>query len=139
MKSRVVVTILVEYHKKYLLGKKPKGVGPYPDTWHFPGGGVSLGEESIFDAVKREIKEETGLTVRNIRPVIFDEDHEPDKKGEMTHYLFLVFKADAVHARHQAGDDIHQLQWFTREELMELPLTRPGEKFFREYNKIFSV
>ena len=139
MKSRVVVTILIEHNGKYLLGKKPKGVGPYPNTWHFPGGGVTLGEESIFDAVKREIKEETGLTVRNIRPIIFDEDHEPDKKGEMTHYLFLVFKAEAVHVRHQAGDDMHQLQWFTRDELLRLPLTRPGAKVLKQYSKILSV
>jgi 8-oxo-dGTP diphosphatase len=136
MKSRVVVTILIEHNGKYLLGKKSNGVGPYPNTWHFPGGGVQLGEESLIDAVKREISEETGLEVSDLTRVAFDEDYEQDKHGKLTHYLFLLFKATALHGKHQVGDDLVHLQWFTKDELQKLVITRPGMKFITEFDSL---
>src|ERR1700722_3306197 len=92
MKARIVVTTLIEKNGKILLGQKPKDVGPYPNTWHLPGGGVNLENESLEDAVRREVKEETGLEIEKMERVSFDEDYERDKRGDMTHYLFLVYK-----------------------------------------------
>ena len=72
------------------MGKPPKGVGPYPDTWHIPGGGVELGKESLIEALRREVKEETNIEITDIIPIGFSEDREPNKHGEMTHYIFLI-------------------------------------------------
>lgn len=93
MKSRVIVSAIIEKDGKILLGQKPQNVGPYPNTWHLPGGGASLGEESLEEALQREIKEEVGITVKDITRIGFDEDYERDKHGEMTHYIFLVYEA----------------------------------------------
>lgn len=132
MKARVIVTTLIEKKGKMLLGQKPKNVGPYPNTWHLPGGGVDLEKESLEDAVRREIKEETGLTVSKMERVSFDEDYEPDKHGEMTHYLFLVYKVTPTSMDAKAADDIIELKWFKKSELKNIPLTRPSVKFFKE-------
>lgn len=132
MKARVIVTIILEKEGKILLGQKPKDVGPYPNTWHLPGGGVKLEEESLEDAVKREIKEETGLEVKKMERLNFDEDYEPDKHGEMTHYVFLVYKVTPTTMDAVAADDIVKLQWFDKSELKKLLLTRPSIKFFQE-------
>jgi 8-oxo-dGTP diphosphatase len=125
MKSRVVVTAFIEKDGKVLLGQKRKGVGPYPDTWHLPGGGVNLGDESIDEAIIREVKEETGLDMESVERVVFDEDYEPDKHGEMTHYIFLVYKMTAKSFKAKAADDIVELRWFDRKLLVDLPLPRP--------------
>lgn len=125
MNSRVVVTAYIEQDGKVLLVKKKAGVGPYPDTWHLPGGGVNLGDESIDDAIKREVKEETGLDVKNIERIVFDEDFEPDKNSEMTHYIFLIYKMTANSFKAIAADDIVELKWVDRKELKDLPLPRP--------------
>lgn len=125
MKSRVVVTAQVEKDDKILLGRKKTGVGPYPDTWHLPGGGVNLGEESIDEAIRREVKEETGLEVENVERVGFDEDFEPDKNGERTHYIFLIYKMTAKSFDHIAADDLIELRWFDKSELKNIPLPRP--------------
>jgi len=132
MKSRVVVTTLIEKNGKILLGQKPKDVGPYPNTWHLPGGGVNLENESLEDAVRREVKEETGLEITKMERVSFDEDYEPDKRGELTHYLFLVYKVTPKSMDVKAADDIVELQWFKKSEFKKLPLTRPSIKFFKE-------
>lgn len=135
MKARVIVTTLIEKNGKILLGQKPKDVGPYPNTWHLPGGGVNLENESLADAVKREIKEETALIVDTMERVSFDEDYEPDKKGEMTHYVFLVYKVKPKTMNAKAADDIITLKWFTKFELKLLTLTRPSIKLFNELDK----
>ena len=51
MKNRLIVAALIRNGSKILLGKKPKGKGPSPDTWHIPGGGI----ETLIRA-KRVVK-----------------------------------------------------------------------------------
>ena len=49
------------------LRRDPKDVRR-PNCWDFPGGNYEEGE-SIEECIKREIKEETSLTARSVRPV----------------------------------------------------------------------
>lgn len=131
MKTKVVVTAIITYKGKILMGKKPKDKGPYPNTWHLPGGKVEE-DERILDAVKREIKEETGLYVINLVRVGFDDDIEPSKTGELIHYIFLIYKCESKQLEVRSGDDIVELEWFDKADLKGLPLTRPSEKYFKE-------
>ena len=52
-------------------------VEPGYDFWTFPGGRLE-GDESIFDCVRREMAEETGLAVEPDRIVYIQEFVEPD-------------------------------------------------------------
>ena len=132
MKSRVVAVAVIEKGGSVLLGKKPPGVGPYPDCWHVPGGGIHLEDESIEQALKREIMEETGLKVKDIKKISFDEDYEPDKHGEKTHYVFLVYCCKWASGTPKAGDDLNTLQWVEKAKLKGFTLTRPSQKLFKE-------
>jgi ADP-ribose pyrophosphatase YjhB (NUDIX family) len=80
----------------------------------------------------REIKEETGLDAEKLEHISFDEDYEPDKHGEMTHYLFLVYKVTPTSMDAKVADDIVMLKWFKKSELKNISLTRPSMKYFRE-------
>ncbi|OGL90028.1 hypothetical protein A3J36_03365 [Candidatus Uhrbacteria bacterium RIFCSPLOWO2_02_FULL_54_37] len=113
------------------MGKPPKGVGPYPDTWHIPGGGVELGKESLIEALRREVKEETNIEITDIIPIGFSEDREPNKHGEMTHYIFLNFKARYASGNSTAASDMSKLQWVPLHELKNLSLTRPSVPLFK--------
>jgi ADP-ribose pyrophosphatase YjhB (NUDIX family) len=122
MKARVIVSVVIEKDGKVLLGKKTDGIGPYPNTWRFIGGGVNLEEESVSDALKRETKEEAGIEIENITLLEVNEDYQKDKHGDMVHYLFLTYTAVYVSGEITPGDDIVTIQVFTKEELPHINL-----------------
>ncbi len=132
MKSRVIVAAVIKKDGKILLGRKKPGVGPYPDTWHLPGGGVNLGEETLVDAVTREVKEETGLEIDQIVRIMFDDGFTHDKNKEMTHYVFLVFKIIPTGNKVVPGGDLVRLQWFEKENLKNITMTPTSTKLFKE-------
>ncbi|MBU1118479.1 aspartate/glutamate racemase family protein [Patescibacteria group bacterium] len=89
MKTRVIVSAVIEDGDNLLFAKKKENVGPYPNTWHLIGGGIEE-EELLEESIKREVREEANTDVEIIEKVGFDDDFEPDKKGELTHYIFLT-------------------------------------------------
>ena len=67
MNKSVVTGILVRNDKgNLLLVKKPDGVGPYAGMYLTPGGGVKTGE-AVDNAVLRELYEETGVKINNLK------------------------------------------------------------------------
>jgi 8-oxo-dGTP diphosphatase len=136
MKHRIIVVGLIEKDGQYLLGKKPEDIGPYPNTWHLPGGGVNLDGETLEEALRREIKEETGISINKIESLGFDEDYEKDKHGEMTRYIFLDFKANYLSGTIKANDDMKKLKWIKKKDLKDLNLNKPTEKLLKKLNLI---
>ncbi len=134
MKSRVIVSAVIEKGNLLLFGKKPEGIGPYPNTLHLIGGGVNLDDESLTDAIQREIQEEAGIKVQLLEPLSFDEDYAPDKRGEMTHYIFLVYRAKYISGSAQASDDLEKLVWVEKDKLSEVQLNKPSKKLFKKIN-----
>ncbi len=129
MKTRLVVVAIVERDGKILMGNKVKDMGPYPNTWRLPGGGVEEGE-SLEDAVKREVREETGLEVTNLEKVALQEDDEPNKHNEMTHYTFHIFRAETT-GEEKPSYEFPELMWVDKLKLKEVPLARPSMEYFK--------
>lgn len=116
MKCRIIVAAVIEKNGEFLFGKKAAGVGPFPDKWLILGGGVDLEHETLEEGLKREIREEAGIEITNIKHVIFyDGAHE--KKGEMVYHIFLNFTADYLSGEVKPGDDIEALQWVKKKDL----------------------
>jgi nucleoside triphosphatase len=136
MKTRIVVVAIIENKDKILIGKKAKGVGPYPDLWQIPGGGANIETESLEEAIKREIREEAGIEVFNIKPVSFDEDYTKNKQNEMVHYIFLQFHAFTKEDKITPGDDIEHLEWIKKSELNKYQYCPPLGKLFKKLNLI---
>jgi len=131
MKTRIIVSAVIEKNGKLLFGQKKADVGPYPNTWHLIGGGVKA-DESLKNALIREIKEETNIKVEITSSLGFDEDYEPNKHGEMTHYIFLTFKTKYISGKVKPDDDIAELKWISKDKLSQINLTRPSIKLFKE-------
>jgi len=134
MKTRVIVSAIIEKGDKMLFGRKRKNVNPYPNTWHLIGGGIE-DEERLEESLKREIREEANIEVKIKEAIGFDDDFEMNKHGEMTHYIFLVYRAEYVSGELKADDDIETLQWFSESELPK-DLSRPSLKLFRKLGYI---
>lgn len=132
MKFRIIVSAIIEKEGKYLFCQKPKDVGPYPNTWHLVGGGVDMENESVEEALRREIREETSLEVDNVERLGFDEDTTTNKHGEMTHYVFLIHHVQYKSGEVVPNDDIVEAQWFEKEALKSMPLTTPSKRLFKK-------
>ena len=81
--------------------------------WTLPGGHIEPGE-SIVEAVKREMKEETGLTVRSaeLRGV----KQFPIEGGR---YLVFLFRTDDFEGELISSEE-GRMQWFDRSEFPSL-------------------
>jgi len=84
----VGVAVIVIKDHKVLLGKRKNSHGS--GTWQFPGGHLEF-NESIKDCARRELFEETGIKIKNIRLGPYTNDIF---KKEKKHYITLFVVAD---------------------------------------------
>ena len=90
---------------------------PRKGEWSLPGGHLDLGE-SLIDAVRREVKEETGLDVHP-GPIVetFDRVHrDPDGRVHF-HFVIVDFVCEARSGEAVAGSDAEAVAWVTASEL----------------------
>jgi len=90
---------------------------PRKGEWSLPGGHLDLGE-SLVAAVRREVKEETGLDV-NVGPIIetFDRVHR-DAEGRIRyHFVIVDFVCVSPEGEAVAGSDAEAVAWVTADEL----------------------
>ena len=104
----VVFTLDVQNSLSVLLIKR--GGYPYKDCWAIPGGFVEM-KESVDEAARRELKEETALENLPITQIgTFGEvDRDPRMRVISVAYMAFVPK-DTLHI--QAGDDAGDAQLF---------------------------
>lgn len=93
--------------------------------WFLPGGGVQHGE-SPTDSLRREIAEESGLTVvpGPLLDVLSDVRTIPD--GTSLHTVRLIYEVASWHGTLEAEVDgtTDAVAWFRMNEARELPLAR---------------
>jgi len=92
MKShpKVGVGVILKKDGKVLIGKRRGSHGE--GTWAFPGGHLEFGE-SLENCAVREILEETGLKIKNVRIATFTNDVF---KNENKHYATLYVTAEVI-------------------------------------------
>ena len=88
----------------------------------FPGGHVEKGESFVM-AVKREMKEETGLTVES--PRLCGIKQFQTDCGER--YIVLLFKTDRYHGTLSSSEE-GEMVWVERSKLREYPLVEDFEE-----------
>ena len=127
---KVCVGAFVRQDKSILLVKRKNP--PDEGLWALPGGKVNFGEP-LKRAVEREVKEETGLEVRAVKPIYVFEIFQGNlQEGKGEHFVIIDFLTEYLGGRLSAADDALAAAWIEEEDLPHLPLSQYTSKFFRE-------
>jgi ADP-ribose pyrophosphatase YjhB (NUDIX family) len=99
-----------------------------PLGWALPGGFVEYGE-TVEQAVRREMKEETGLELEDLRQFRVYSDPKRDPRG---HVVSVVFTARGL-GKPEAGDDADRYRLIDLDNIPESELVFDHAKILRDF------
>jgi len=100
-----------------------RGKQPQKGSWSLPGGAVEIGE-SLDAAVRREVREETGLEVKPAKVFEIFERIVHDARGAPEyHYVLIDYLCRVTGGALRAGSDAARVEWVRRRDLKELQIT----------------
>jgi len=122
----VTVDAIIEYKKGVVLIERSNP----PYGWALPGGFLDYGE-SVEAGVMREVKEETGLRLKNLKQFHTYSDPRRDPRF---HTVTVVFTGRGV-GRLRAGDDAQGAKVVPRAEILKGKFAFDHGEIIREYLK----
>jgi len=96
----------------------------WSDLWGIPGGKIKA-EETSEDALRREIKEETALDVREIQFVFVQDSVNSKEFYRPAHFILLNYTCVAEGEAVTLNDEAEEYRWVRPEAALELPLNTP--------------
>jgi phosphoglycolate phosphatase len=92
--------------------------------WGIPGGKIKT-HEPAEDALRREVLEETGLKIKDVRFQIVQDCIEPPEFYKKAHFILLNYTAIALSREVTLNDEAENFRWVTLDEALALDLNTP--------------
>lgn len=124
----VVGAFIFNGEGKLLLMKSHK----WSDLHVVPGGHVEIGE-TIVEALKREVKEETNLDVVDPEFICFWEFIQGEEFHEKKHMIFLNHKVTAINSDIILNNEGQEYLWVSPKDALKLPLEHYTRMTIEEY------
>lgn len=105
----------------------------YPLFWDLPGGDIEFGEDAEKSII-REIKEETGLGVKNLQVFDVESHTHKDKNGEIF-WVTISYKAEAVSKKITLSYEHDKFQWLTPQKFLKLKSSKKLKRFVKNLKK----
>lgn len=134
MNRRIIVSTLIKCKDKYLFIKQNKEGGAYQDCLHIVGGGLEE-NETLEEAIKREVMEEVHIELNEVIPFDFDSDILM-YKGEMTQLIFLRFTSEIQEFTGYPDSDVKEIIWLSKEEILNYKHNESSMRFFKKLGLI---
>lgn len=134
MNRRIIVSALIKCKDKYLFIKQNKEGGAYQDCLHIVGGGLE-DNETLEEAIKREVMEEVHIELDEVTPFDFDSDITM-YKGEMTQLIFLRYTAEIKNFTGYPDSDAKEIIWLSKEEILNYKHNEPSMRFLKKLGLI---
>ncbi|MFB6181237.1 MAG: NUDIX hydrolase [Candidatus Nanohalobium sp.] len=127
------VGVIVKHRDEILLLKRRK----YPYSYTIPAGHLEQ-EEDPDKAVKRELKEETGVEAggEEFNQVFRGRIEDPCRRGCDIHDWNLYIYRPEQKPSTKTNDEAEKTEWVQTEDISRKELTRPTEKFLVEKDLI---
>lgn len=100
--------------------------------WGVPGGKIEWGEP-LEVALKREFREEVGLSLSNVRFALLQESVLDEGFHKPMHFIFANYFADSDSEAVTPNEEIAEWAWVEAERALEYPLNTYTKVFLEEY------
>lgn len=118
-----VAGIIMNSKKEILLIRQVKDGHSY---WLLPGGGIEEGERAV-SALKRELKEELGLILKNAKFLVFNESIGPKGKRHIIQLVYNVKLRKGFPALNKSEKNILEFRYFPLKSIKDIEI-RPDLK-----------
>ena len=109
-----------------------RGGQPLKGRWSIPGGMLETGE-TLYEGVRRELAEETGLEVRVVELIEVFERISLDAAGKTRyHFVVLDYLCEAVGGNARAGSDVTDVAWASPAEPAQYSLSETAMRIIEK-------
>jgi 8-oxo-dGTP diphosphatase len=116
---RNVVNGLFVRNGTVLLARRSPQRRAYPDLWSFPGGHVEK-NETLDDALVRELREEVGVAPTKYTPLGSINDPNSEVGDAITYHMYAITAWEGGEPT-MIGDEHTELGWFALDAAAALP------------------
>lgn len=116
--------IIFNREGKILVLRRSGAAPSNPGKWDFPGGDLDFGEDAIGGII-REIKEESGLEVKNLKP--FDVESHINKEGDF--WVTIAYTAKSISDKVILSYEHDESKWLTAEDFLKLESSEKLRRF----------
>eukprot|EP01121_Diplochlamys_sp_Union-15-3_P011899 TRINITY_DN3493_c0_g2_i1.p1 TRINITY_DN3493_c0_g2~~TRINITY_DN3493_c0_g2_i1.p1 ORF type:complete len:283 (-),score=42.49 TRINITY_DN3493_c0_g2_i1:99-947(-) len=139
---RVGVCVILSHKDHIFISRRASTMRIFPQLWVFPGGNIDSGE-TLEDAAKRELYEETGLRATNLKPFALWESCYPDKGPLIAHHLVIYFIAELTEELQKTfpchkeiklqPHECDAVAWLSKKKIMQVINHQHPEQYFEAY------
>ena len=125
MKHLDVVCAIITRKDNVLAAKRHPG-SPAGDKWEFPGGKIKV-NETPAQAIQREIKEELGVTIKQIERLEINHHTYPEFKISLLPIICEITDGEPMAIEHA------EIRWIAIEKLLNLDWAEADQPIVRRY------